>query len=1242
MAAVAQAQSISPADTTTTVQQFETQYQIDGGNLSGDRTSLFHSFNQFGLLTGESAQFSNPATVETIIGRVTSGDASIIDGLLSVDGSANLYLLNPSGIFFGENTQLNLSGSFSASTATGLSFGNGLLDALGTNDYGALTGAPTGYVFDAEQVSPVINIGDLAVASGQSLTLLGGQVINTGQLTAPDGEILVMAVAGERRVRLSSTGSLLELELVPLPSTQSAFAATTVPALLTGAGNLGMATDIVVNSDGTISLSGASLQIPMAGATTLISGELDSESISILGDQIALLGATVDAAGDTGGGTVLIGGDERGNGAVPNAMATVIDEMSMVRADAQDTGDGGKIVVWGNNLLRTAGQLSARGGINGGNGGFVETSSLGVLEVAIAPDVSAPNGLNGLWLLDPANIRIVAGTTNANITDTAVGGSNIFDSVGSPEQEALLGVDLILAALANGTDVEVRTTGDEPGEGNITLETPLDFDDTNGSLALLAEGAIEIQAEILDSASFFAAPFFEFPGENIDDLNLTLQANGPINIFGDIDTGRGNIDVESLQDDININSQLTTSSGDINITASQGEINVFAPILTSESRPSPEEGEFLSSFFLGGNVTIEAREAIVVDEITTSSVDQIAGNVFIQSLESTVETGMIDTSGSAASFFGDGTAGDVTLKATDNIVFSSIDASNDIGDAGNVFIESEIGTVRGTDLIPDSSATISAAGAGIDGSITIAHNGGRTNTPFDLGDAAINGTIGTLTTRAITLEDGNPNEPFLGSFEADNIEIITREAPENEVNPSIDIPGCMADCDTTNRPQDLPEGGRTTDPETVFRRFEEQLTSEVVDHLKPSLNDGESFPIFNGQSFGTADLPTVQANLLKVQNQTGKRPAIIYAVFGASDVSSDSNKVLQSTVGTDSLELLLITAQGKPKFIRLPSTRAQVLRLAQRFRRQVATPGRVNTKTYLQPAQALYQLLITPLEAELKEQNIDTISFITDAGLRSIPLAALHDGQGFIIEKYNVGLMPSLSLTDLTYQDISNVSALLAGTSAFANQTSLPGVPVELAAISSKWRGKVLQGDAFGLDMLKDERQRNPYGIIHLATHGEFNVGDLSKSYLYFHNERIRLDQLRTLGLNRPAVELLTLSACQTALGNRSAELGFAGFAVLAGAKTSVASLWNISDEASAGLMIDFYQQLQETPQIIKAEALRAAQLAMLQGKIRINDDQLLISAESRQLPIELAIKGQQDFTHPYYWAAFSLIGSPW
>ena len=320
--ASAQAQSITAADTATTVQQTGDQYQIDGGRLSRDRTNLFHSFDQFGLLTGESAQFSNPATVETIIGRITGGDASIIDGLLAVDGDANLYLLNPAGIFLGENTQLNLGGSFSASTATGLNFGDDRLDALGTNDYTPLNGGPTGYEF-ASETGALINAGDLAVTSGESLTLLGGQVINTGQLSG--GEVLVMAVPGENRVRLSQTGSLLGLELETLPTAAptATFTTATVPALLTGASDGGMATEITVNADGSVSLSGSSLQIPMDAGTAVVSGQLEADggNIGILGEQIALIGAAVDVSSDTGGGTVLIGGDELGNGTVPNGSS---------------------------------------------------------------------------------------------------------------------------------------------------------------------------------------------------------------------------------------------------------------------------------------------------------------------------------------------------------------------------------------------------------------------------------------------------------------------------------------------------------------------------------------------------------------------------------------------------------------------------------------------------------------------------------------------------------------------------------------------------------------------------------------------------------------------------------------------------------------------------------------------------------------------------------------------------------
>ncbi|MDV3353029.1 CHAT domain-containing protein [Leptothoe sp. LEGE 181152] len=1246
----AQAQSITPADPATTVQQAGNQYQIDGGNLSGDNTILFHSFDQFGLLTGEAAQFSNPAVVENIIGRVIGGDSSIIDGLLSVGGDANLYLVNPAGVLFGENAQLNLGGSFSASTATGLAFGSEVFDALGTNDFNLFSGAPTGYVFANEVASAVVNTGNLAVTAGQSLTLLGGQVINTGQLSAPNGEILVMAVPGENRVRLSQTGSLLGLELETLPETGEPpgvdFAIATIPALLTGAADLGMATDITVNPDGTVSLSGSSLQTPVEAGTALVSGQLEADNggnIGILGEQIALVDASVDASGETGGGTVLIGGDQLGQGSVPNATTTFIDETSVVRADARDNGDGGKIVAWGTNLLRIAGQLFARGGNNGGDGGFIETSGLTLLDIRTTPDITAANGAGGLWLLDPANIRIVDGTGATNVSPT-----NPFE-VGALTTDATLGVELIESALAEGGNIEVRTTGDTPGEGNIILEVPLDYDnaDADSSLRLIAEGEIQILADITDGQATRpeirigpdeVPETFEVPDPN--DLDLTLEANEQITVDGDISLGDGTLIIESFQGDINVTGNLITSSGDVDIQASEGSVTISTPIQTAQARLT-ESVEFLTSPLGGGDITIQADGAVNINNIVTSA-SSAGGDIFIES-QTSIQVGEIDTSTLNGSEIAQ-LAGNVDLIADSDIVFSSIDASSATAEGGEVNIESFDGFVRGIGVLLPSSTTILTEGGNTNGNITISHNGGSTETPFIIGGgSAVNGTEGDITTGTLTLSDVVIEEPFDGGEDIGNIKILTEiapsppppppppeepEEPDNVTDPLVD-----EDVRSNPLPVDVGQSG-TSMVEQQFSQLEDRLTSEFNDYLQLGLDS----------STETVELVNAQRQLLTIQQQTGKRPALIYAVFGLDGETDEAGNVLTIPDPSAPLELFLITAEGDPVFIAVDVTRQEILTMAQRLRRQVSIPTRAGRRdtSYLRSAQQLYQWLIAPIQTHLESQNIDTLSFVTDAGLRSLPLATLHDGENFIIQNYNIGLMPSLSLTDLTYQDISNVSALVAGTSTFVDQAALPGVPVELDAIASEWTSKVLEGSAFSVNQLKGERQQSPYGIIHLATHGEFNVGDLSKSYLYLYNERLSLDQMRTLGLNQPPVELLTLSACQTALGNRSAELGFAGFAVLAGAKTSIASLWNVSDAASAALMIEFYRQLQESQPIIKADALRQAQLAMIRGDIFVDGDQLKGLGEAQKLPVELVIEGQRDFSHPYYWAAFSLVGSPW
>ena len=150
----------------------------------------------------------------------------------------------------------------------------------------------------------------------------------------------------------------------------------------------------------------------------------------------------------------------------------------------------------------------------------------------------------------------------------------------------------------------------------------------------------------------------------------------------------------------------------------------------------------------------------------------------------------------------------------------------------------------------------------------------------------------------------------------------------------------------------------------------------------------------------------------------------------------------------------------------------------------------------------------------------------------------------------------------------------------------------------------------------------------------------MSNSYIQLWDTKLRLDQLSGLGWNNPPVELLVLSACRTALGNEEAELGFAGLAVQAGVKSAIGSLWYVSDEGTLGLMTEFYQQLKQTA--IKSEALRQAQLAMLRGQVNISGGKLVVGSDSLPLPPELANLQDQNFQHPYYWSAFTMIGNPW
>ncbi|MDZ8055165.1 MAG: CHAT domain-containing protein [Aulosira sp. ZfuVER01] len=471
--------------------------------------------------------------------------------------------------------------------------------------------------------------------------------------------------------------------------------------------------------------------------------------------------------------------------------------------------------------------------------------------------------------------------------------------------------------------------------------------------------------------------------------------------------------------------------------------------------------------------------------------------------------------------------------------------------------------------------------------------------------------------------------------------------PQEIVNPS-DITGPDPQ---EAFPDDTTGSNNVEIDRTAFdKSFESAPVEQAIEQFEElqAIEIGERFgtQLF-GEVASTSDIAQTLKNLCQ---QTGQNAALLYVASlkdklnlilvlpsGATQTSSSNSKCLNSA--SDNIQPIR-------KDI-LEAKHSNVQKVAQQFRSKI-TNYRNEKNNYLVPSQQLYRWIVAPFEPTLQANKINTLIFSMDSGLRSIPIAALHDGKQFIIEKYGVALIPSFSLTDTRYAPIAKSEVLAMGVSeSTEDQVPLPFAGVEVNTLATKiWSGQAqaLLNKASTIENLKSVSSKQRFGIIHLATHGQFNPGELTKSYIQLWNEKIRLNQLRTLSQElkwsaNPKVEMLVLSACTTALGNNEAELGFAGLAVQAGVKTALGSLWYVSDEGSLALMTKFYNELKATS--LRSLALRQAQLAMLKGEVRIQDGKLRLSENNFvSLPPDLDVAENVTLSHPYFWSAFTVIGN--
>ncbi len=321
----------------------------------------------------------------------------------------------------------------------------------------------------------------------------------------------------------------------------------------------------------------------------------------------------------------------------------------------------------------------------------------------------------------------------------------------------------------------------------------------------------------------------------------------------------------------------------------------------------------------------------------------------------------------------------------------------------------------------------------------------------------------------------------------------------------------------------------------------------------------------------------------------------------------------------DRLELLVSLPHGLERR-RVPVSRERLAATVAEFREGVRSPVR---RTHLAPAQRLHSWLVAPYAEELAAQGVDTLVFVPDAALRTVPMAALHDGSRYLLQRFAVAVTPGFSLIDPQRLAPEQEKFLLAGLSQGGEVRGrhfdpLPKVSEEIAAIHSLFGGEVMLDAGFEAARFEQALVEREPTVVHVASHAVFS-GDPDASFLVAHDGPITLDRLGVVVSPRKyteaPLELLVLSACETASGDEQAALGLAGVAVRAGARSAVGSLWAIPDEAAYQVVTRFYTALRDD-KLSKAQALRRAELALLEGEHRA-------------------------YRHPYYWSTYQLI-SDW
>lgn len=656
-------------------------------NQTGNAAIL--NWQSFSVGAGNAVRFDQPSASAVALNRVVGNSVSEIYGSLSANG--RVMLVNQNGILMGAGAQVD-TGGFIGST-------------LNIKDSDFLAGK---YIFDIANntggtAGSIINNGRINTPGGYAV-LIAPQVTNNGFIAARAGTV---AIGAGNKVSLDMVGD----GLISLTVDQAALNAAVVNSgtitanggtVLIKASSANALFDTVLNSSGVIRADSITTQngriILDGGSTgiTEVTGEISARglnagetggSISVLGDKVGLLGnARLDASGDAGGGTVLVGGNWQGSGSERKSSMTHVNQDAQIDVSAVTTGDGGTAVIWSDGATRYFGNIKAMGGAQSGNGGNVEVSGKNYLAFEGTADRRAANGLAGMLLLDPTDLTVQEGgqtnVTTSTPFEPATASGSIVDWAN------------IRTALGGGNVLIQTTTGFDAGQpGNITLNaTTTDLAGMN-SLTVRAANNILLNGLVKRSGSGSVS------------LQSLTAASGSISGAGGVQTAGGTVQY-AANGTVNVGAAgITAGSGGISLNsggaATQSGVISTSGTLTLQGAGSKTLNSVTNAVSAIANnsataaISFKNGIALAVEGITIGSagngvaIENTAGNLTL--------TGPIQTTG-----------GDITLKTPGTLAINSI-------------ISSGSGVVRlaGGGLISQTATITSSGGLGVNGAGTI-------------------------------------------------------------------------------------------------------------------------------------------------------------------------------------------------------------------------------------------------------------------------------------------------------------------------------------------------------------------------------------------------------------------------------------------------------------------------------------------------------------------------------------------